>query len=130
LGGSGSGEGQGSGGKTPNITDPAKEKQPKVEPKEPESVRTTLLRVRVEKAADYPRTFRFGNDAEAIDLEAAKMRLVDVAKSANAEQRLELELRIYQDSTSAEHQVIVELIKFAHSKRFSTRMDIIKDRLP
>jgi hypothetical protein len=128
LGGSGSGEGQGSGGQTPNITDPAKDKQPKVEPKDPDTILSPVLLVQIERPTDYPRTFRFKGDAEGVDLAAAKKRLVDLTKSSKGEPRLEL--RVYQNSTESGHPDVRDLIDYAHSLRFSTRVEKINDRIP
>jgi hypothetical protein len=128
LGGSGSGEGEGSGGQAPNITDAAKEKQSKIEPKDPDAILSPVLQVRIERPTDYPRTFRFNGDAEGVDLTAAKKRLADLTKSSKGEPRLEL--RIYQNSTEAGHPDVRDLIDYAHTLRFSTRVEKINDRLP
>jgi hypothetical protein len=129
LGGSGTGEGEGSGGPTSNQADhgtsPGKT-DPKV--KDLDTVTSPVVQVRIEKATDYPKTFRFKGEADAADLAAAKKRLEEIARSARGDPRLELQ--VYQNSTEAGHPDVRELIDFAHSLRFSTRVDKVKDRLP
>jgi hypothetical protein len=130
LGGTGSGEGEGSGGQAPNQSDKGKEGQPKIDPKpkELDTVVSPVVRVRIGKAIEYPKTFRFEGEPEGIDLAAAKKRLADLVKSAKGEPRLEL--RVYQNSTETGHPDVKELIDHAHSLRFSTRVDKLDEQLP
>jgi hypothetical protein len=130
LGGTGSGEGESAGGPAANDSKHGIEKQPKVDPKQKdlETVISPVVQVRIEKATDYPRTFRFRGDAEGVDLAAAKKRLAELAKSAKGEPRLELQ--VYQNSTEAGHPDVRDLMDHAHSLRFATRVDKINDRLP
>ena len=130
LGGTGSGEGEGSGGQAPNQSDKGKEGQPKVEPKpkEPETVISPVVRVRIGKATDYPKTFLFEGEPEGVHLGAAKKRLADLVTSAKGEPRLEL--RVYQNSTESGHPDVKELIDHAHSLRFSTRVEKLGEQLP
>jgi hypothetical protein len=130
LGGTGTGEGEGSGGSTPNQTDRGTEQRPKTDAKakELETVVSPVVRVSIEKATDYPKTFRFEGDADALDLAAAKKRLDEIARTAKGEPRLTL--KVYQNSTEAGHPDVRELIDHAHALRFSTRVDKVSDRLP
>jgi hypothetical protein len=128
LGGSGTGEGEGSGGPTPNQSNQGAPAKTDSKAKDLETVTAPVVHVRVEKATDYPKTFRFKGDTEAVDVAAAKKRLEEIARTAKAEPRLELQ--VYQNSTEAGHPDVRELIDHAHSLRFSTRVDKVKDRLP
>jgi hypothetical protein len=130
LGGTGSGEGEGSGGQTPNQSNQGAGKESKVDPKpnDLETVVSPVVQLRIEKATDYPRTFRFRGDAEGIDLAAAKNRLTELANTVKGQPLVEL--RVYLNSTEAGHPDVKDLIEHAHSLRFSTRVDKISDRLP
>ena len=97
LGGSGTGEGEGSGGLAPSIT-PQTPEQPKTDPKKspPTEVISSTLRVRIEPATSYPRTFRIESSDEAFDLAAAKKALETFRAKVKGEPRLEV--RVYQNS--------------------------------
>lgn len=129
FGGTGTGEGEGSGGEqssnAPSNPDAAKT-TPKKSPA-PEVVSPTL-RVRIEPATSYPKTFRFDGDTDAVDLAAAKRRLEEFKAATKGEPRLEI--RVYQNSTAADHADVRALIDHAHELKFATRVDKIADRVP
>ena len=129
LGGSGSGEGEGSGGIAPSIT-PQTPEQPKTDPKKspPAEVTSSTLRVRIESATAYPKTFRFESEPEAVDLAAAKKALADFRARVKGEPRLEL--RVYQNSTAVDHADVREFIAHAHDLNYATRVDKVDERLP
>ncbi|MBO0700877.1 MAG: hypothetical protein J2P46_20950 [Zavarzinella sp.] len=130
LGGTGTGEGEGAGGSTPNETRGGAEGRPKVEPKpkDLETIVSPVVRVSIEKATDYPRTFRFEGDAEALDLAAAKKRLDEISKTTKGEPQLRL--KVFQNSTEAGHPDVRDLMDHAHALRFSTRVEKVGERLP
>ena len=129
LGGSGSGEGEGSGGIAPSIT-PQSPEQPKTDPKKspPAEVVSSTIRVRIEPASSYPKTFRIESSAEAIDLAAAKKALEEFRGKVKGEPRLEI--RVFQNSTAVEHADVREFIAHAHELNFATRVDKVSERLP
>ncbi len=129
FGGTGTGEGEGSGGeeKSNNPSDPV---TPKTAPKKspaPEVVSPTL-RVRIEAATSYPKTFRFDGDAEAVDLAAARKRLEEFKAGTKGEPRLEI--RVYQNSTAIDHADVRDLIAHAHELQYATRVDKVAERVP
>jgi hypothetical protein len=129
FGGAGTGEGEGSGGEQTS-TNPSNPESPKATPKKsptPEVLSPTL-RVRIEAATSYPKTFRFDGDAEAVDLATAKTRLEDFQARTKGEPRLEL--RVYQNSTAADHADVRALIDYAHELKFATRVDKVAERVP
>lgn len=129
LGGSGSGEGEGSGGIAPSIT-PQSPEQPKTDPKKSPTaeVVSSTLRVRIEAATSYPRTFRFESQPEAVDLAAAKKALEAFQARVKGEPRLEVQ--VYQNSTAVDHADVREFIFHAHELKFATRVDKVAERLP
>jgi hypothetical protein len=129
FGGTGSGEGQGSAGPEPKTTS-ANPDAPKAEPKKSPSVESlsATVRVRIEAATAYPKTFRFDLTGEAVDLTAAKKALEDFKARAKGEPRLEIQ--VYQNSTAVDHADVRDLIAHAHALQFATRVDKIGDRLP
>jgi hypothetical protein len=129
LGGSGTGEGEGSGGIAPSTT-PRTPDQPKTDPKKspPAEVLSSTLRVRIEAATAYPRTFRFESEPEAVDLATAKKALEEFRAKVTGEPRLEV--RVYQNSTAVDHPSVREFIGRAHELSFATRVDKVAERLP
>jgi hypothetical protein len=129
LGGSGTGEGEGSGGIAPSIT-PQSPEQPKTDPKKspPAEIVSSTLRVTIEAATSYPRTFRFASEPEAVDLAAAKKALEDFRARVKGEPRLEI--TVYQNSTAVDHASVREFISHAHELNFATRVDKVAERLP
>jgi hypothetical protein len=129
LGGSGTGEGEGSGGLAPSIT-PQSPELPKTGPKKspPAEVISATLRVRIEPATAYPRTFRIEASDEAVDLAAAKKALEEFRARVKGEPRLEI--RVYQNSTAVDHADVREFIKHAHDLDFATRVEKVAERVP
>ena len=129
LGGSGSGEGTGSGGPVPSESKQAPD-APKADAKKepPTAVLSPTLRVRIEAATAYPKTFRFESTPEAVDLAAAKKALEEFRARVKGEPRLEIQ--VYQNSTAVDHAVVREFIEYAHELKFATRVDKISDRVP
>jgi hypothetical protein len=129
FGGTGSGEGEGSGGRDPSTTQPSPE-APKTDPNKspPAEVASSTLRVRIEAATSYPKTFRFESDPEAVDLAAAKKALEEFKGRVKGEPRLEIQ--VYQNSTSVDHADVRALMDHAHGLQFATRVDKIGDRVP
>lgn len=129
LGGSESGEGEGSGGIAPSIT-PQTPQQPKTDPKKspPAEIVSSTLRVRIEAATSYPKTFRFESEAEAVDLAAARKALEEFRSKVKGEPRLEVQ--VYQNSTAVDHATVREFIGHAHELNFATRVEKVAERLP
>jgi len=129
FGGTGSGEGEGSGGPSPKETDPSKEARPKVVPKkDEEAVLSSTLKVRIEPATSYPKTFRFEGAPEAVDLPTAKKTLEEFQARVKAEPRLEVQ--VYQNSTAVDHAAVREFMDHAHALKYATRVDKIAERVP
>jgi hypothetical protein len=129
LGGSGTGEGEGSGGTAPSIT-PQSPDQPKTDAKKspPAEVISSTLRVRIEPATSYPRTFRIESSDEAVDLATAKKALEAFRAQVKGEPRLEV--RVYQNSTAVDHADVREFIEHAHGLNYATRVDKVAERVP
>lgn len=129
LGGSGSGEGQGSGGSLPTDTRPNPD-SPKADPNKspPNEVLSATLKVRIEAATAYPKTFRFEGAPEAVDLAAAKKALEEFQAKVKGEPRLEVQ--VYQNSTAVDHAAVREFMDHAHALKYATRVDKIPDRVP
>jgi hypothetical protein len=127
FGGSGTGEGEGSGGIAPSTTHPS-EQSPKTTDsnKPPSEVVSRVLRVSIEAATAYPKTFKFEATHEAVDLAAAKRVLEDFKGKANGEPLLEI--KVYPDSTAVDHPDVHALITFAHDLKFLTRVDKSNER--
>ena len=129
FGGTGTGEGEGSGGEQ-SSTNPSHPESPKVTPKKSPApgVLSPTLRVRIEAATSYPKTFRFDGDPEALSLDAAKKRLEEFKAGTKGEPRLEI--RVYQNSTAVDHADVRDLIAHAHELQFATRVDKVAERVP
>jgi hypothetical protein len=129
FGGTGTGEGEGSGGQD-SSTNPSNPNTPKVNPKKspPSEVVSPTLRVRIEAAKSYPKTFRFEDDTEALDLAAAMKRLEDFRALVKGDPVLEV--KVYPDSTAIENPEVRALIDRAHELKFATRVDKIPERVP
>jgi hypothetical protein len=128
FGGTGTGEGEGSGGQDSSTSQTSPE-SPKITPKKsPSEVISPTLRVRIEAATSYPKTFRFDGDAEALDLVGAKKRLEQFKASSKGD--AVLEIRVYLDSTAVDHPEVRELIALAHELEFATRVYKVADRVP
>lgn len=129
LGGSGSGEGEGSGGIAPSIT-PQTPQQPKTDPKKspPAEIVSSTLRVRIEAATSYPKTFRFESESEPVDLATARKALEEFRSKVKGEPRLEVQ--VYQNSTAVDHATVREFIGHAHELNFATRVEKVAERLP
>jgi len=129
FGGTGSGEGEGSGGRDPSTTQSTPD-SPKIDPKKspPAEVVSSTLRVQIEAATSYPKTFRFDASPEAVDLPAAKKAVEEFRGRVKGEPRLEIQ--VYQNSTAVDHPDVRALIDHAHELKFATRVDKIGDRVP
>jgi hypothetical protein len=129
FGGAGTGEGEGSGGITPSTTHPSEQSPKTTDSKNPPSeVVSPVLRVRIEAATAYPKTFKFEGSNEAVELAAAKKILEDFRAKAKGDPVLEV--KVYPDSTAADHPDVHGLITYAHDLRFATRVDKINERVP
>jgi len=129
FGGTGTGEGEGSGGQE-SSKDKSNSETPKIAPKKSPTteVISPTLRVRIEAATSYPKTFRFDGDTESVDLPAAKKRLEQFRANTKGEPRLEIQ--VYQNSTAVDHADVRALIDHAHELKFATRVDKIAERVP
>jgi hypothetical protein len=130
LGGSGTGEGQDTGGQTPGTDNTPKEKTPAKadsKTKEEETILATSLRVTVQKATDYPKSFRFEGEAEGVDLVAAKEKLKTLRDRSERKLQL-LELRVYKDSTEAGHPDVREFMDYANQLGIHTRVEKLGNR--
>jgi hypothetical protein len=129
FGGTGTGEGEGSGGITPSTTRPSEQSPNTTDSKKPPSeVVSPVLRLRIEAATAYPKTFKFEGSNDAIDLVAAEKVLEDFKGKVKGEPRLEI--TVYQNSTAADHPDVRDLIARAHELQFATRVDKVSDRVP
>jgi hypothetical protein len=128
LGGSGSGEGQGTG--TSGQSDDRPNDSPKTDPKksQPAEVLSSTLKVRIEAATSYPKTFRFESSPEGVELAAAKKALEDFRGKVKGEPRLEIQ--VYQNSTAVDHAAVREFMDHAHALNYATRVDKIGERVP
>jgi hypothetical protein len=104
--------------------------QPKTDPKKspPAEVVSSTLRVRIESATAYPRTFRVESADEPLDLAAAKKALEAFQSRVKGEPRLEV--KVYQNSTAVDHPDVREFIEHAHRLSYATRVDKVGERLP
>lgn len=129
FGGTGTGDGEGAGGQD-SSTNPSNPDTPRATPKKspPSEVVSPTLRVRIEAATSYPKTFRFEGDAEAVDLAAAQKVLEDFKARTKGEPRLEIQ--VFQNSTAVDHADVRALIDHAHELKFATRVDKIPERVP
>jgi hypothetical protein len=129
-GGPGTGQGEGEGGKEPGSSREVKDKQPsKLDPKtkEEEAILATSLKVTIQKATDYPKTFRFNGESEGLDLAAAKKKLKELRDASGRRLQL-LELRVYKDSTESGHVDVREFLDYAHGLEIHTRVEKLGNR--
>ncbi len=129
LGGSGSGEGKDTGGPTSSKENLGKEKQPptKSSVTTTETVVVTRLTVTIQPAADFPKTFRFDGEPEALELNAALKKLDALKDSAGGKLQL-LEVRVFKNSSEAGTPDVNAFIKHANQIGIHTRVENI-DRI-
>jgi len=94
----------------------------------PETVPATRSNVRIEPASVMAPRFRFEGDPEALELDAAKVRLAEIQKSAKGEPQLDI--HVYANSTAVDNTDVRKFIEHAHTLGYSTRVKKYNERLP
>ena len=95
--------------------------------KDEEAILATSLRVTVQKATDYPKSFRFEGDADGVDLATAKVKVKALRERSDRKLQL-LELRVFKDSTEAGHPDVRDFLDYANHLGIHTRVEKLGNR--